>query len=177
MKGAATAMMLSLAGLTSGAVAAEPCAGAETAEFSQLGDRLADVKAIARGDLLAVRLLIDPSQNCRLAFEVEVLTREGRIEVLGFDAINLDAVDLAASADWRPYGEPGEGGDREDEDQELGDGWETGGQVEEEQRGGSQDDRERRDDKDRRDDRDDRDRDEDDNDDDGHDYGDGDDDD
>ncbi len=116
MKGVAIMTAVLTATLLSNAAAQSVCEGISASGFSELGSRLAATGTLPEGDLLTVRLMVDPSQNCRLAFEVELLTKDGHIRSRGFDAVSLEPVDLTTSDAWEVYGPGSEGGEQDDDD-------------------------------------------------------------
>lgn len=70
------------------------------ASFAELGAKIGTIPAIADGDLLNVRLLTHRLDACRLAWEIEALSHDGRIERIALDASTLDPVAAFDRDEW-----------------------------------------------------------------------------
>ena len=111
-------------GLWLAAAAAHADCNAKPASFAALGAKLERIPRIAGGDLLNVRILTDRADPCRRAWEIEALSRQGRIERVALDAVTLEEIVAFQRANWLGEEDRDEhtGAGRRDDDEDDDDG-------------------------------------------------------
>lgn len=110
------AMMVMILLMNGASAHKEVCSDHPPAAFSSLGSRLKALDVAESGDLLAVRLLVHDDDVCRLAYEIELLLPDGRIDLVTFDAESLTEMTINDRGNWSEFEDGGEGGDDDDDD-------------------------------------------------------------
>lgn len=79
------------------------CLKPRLADFSSLGSRIKTLNAGQESDLLSVRLLFHESNVCRLAYEIQMLLPDGRIDIITLAAETLTEISISDRDSWSEF--------------------------------------------------------------------------